>query len=186
MPDGKILVDGLEIRSSGGNVGFVARYLADGQIDETFGGGLGYAELPRWTDAVDCLEVDGDGNILIGAGFYSDVVFQLDPDGSTLSTFEVLGPTGAPLDIHDLSFVDGSLYILGMDHSASPLIRVGRFSSLGVIDPEFADAGWATVSFGAPYPWASDLVAAGDGRLYVMGQAGDGAAEQATVARIWP
>ncbi|WP_152052616.1 FG-GAP-like repeat-containing protein [Tautonia marina] len=104
QPDGKILIVGSIL--VGDNYDFVvARTLADGRLDTTFGGGSGKVTIPfdyggNNHDFALAIALAPDGKIVVAgavAGQYggSDTDFgvaRLNPDGTIDTTFDALGP----------------------------------------------------------------------------------------------
>ncbi|MCC7028649.1 MAG: T9SS type A sorting domain-containing protein [Saprospiraceae bacterium] len=123
--DGKILVGGI---SSGGltNDFVIARYLINGDLDQTFGnGGFVKTDINGDDDQLNRIYIQDDGKILaIGGGKlglqYNGIVIRYNSDGTIDNSFGVNGifrlihtDDNSDYFFHGIDVKDGSIYISG-------------------------------------------------------------------------
>lgn len=161
-PVGRVLVAGRTSTGPGAWKMFVARFLAGGALDTTFGGtgriidpfGLGFSVNSR-ADAIAWL---GDGSILVGgtsevgAAFAEFVIGKLGASGVPVTGFGVLGHTtvdfgGSGVDrLADLA-VDGAGRIVVVGTADADLVdsefAIARLASDGFLDTSFSGDGRA-------------------------------------------
>jgi uncharacterized delta-60 repeat protein len=187
-PDGKILTTGY---SSGGPNGttlpWVARYLANGALDTTFGaGGRVYIEfadaggVPRPWDIV----VQPDGKPIIGGWLAPNTwgfnLVRLRTDGSRDTSFGTNGvavgggeANKKRVDVRDIHLLpDGRILAAGNGTDEwDDTIAVGRFTAQGVLDSTFGDDGIRLVG---PQPFGGALGAlidvGPDGKIVLASQ----------------
>jgi len=118
QPDGRVVAGG-QFSSAGGKVSRgVARFNADGSVDETFGPNPGVLGTDT---AVYALLLQPDGRIVVGGHFSGyngqprNGLARLNPDGSLDETFAPgTGISGGAAEVTDLAMTaDGSLYLGG-------------------------------------------------------------------------
>jgi len=185
-PDGKLVTAG----SAVGVVvhGLVARYLADGSLDATFGSG-GLATTDLGDVGFNALARQADGG-LVAAGVAivgpteNFVVARFDADGTLDATFGsggiVVTPIGALRDFATGVVVqpDGKIVVAGSTLSAGASmpsrVAVVRYLADGTLDATFGLGGIVTTMVGNS-TYGADLLRQPDGKLVVAGSAFDGA-----------
>lgn len=157
LPDGKILAGGLSDTSAGFRL-FVARYLADGTRDTTFGsGGVFFSSVG--SSAAD-LKVQSDGKILV-AGING--LIRLNANGSLDAGFGVSGVAPSPevpvtggvvvlpfqgvLPLSDGKILTATPYGLTSDTT----LFLTRFLADGTLDTTFGSSGVATAELGSGF-----------------------------------
>jgi uncharacterized delta-60 repeat protein len=194
--DGKIVVAGDSfVRNpsfptfvTDSNVG-VARFNAEGTIDETFGtGGVVISNFISF-DRADALAIQPDGKIIVagdsnstGTGPYTAYLFRYNSNGTPDETFGSSGLGAAITGSFDVAAVslqpDGKIVVGGTFLSASPAnadFALARYHSDGTLDNGFGVAGVAVTDF----PWtgnasgrenvAATLALQQDGKIVVGG-----------------
>jgi uncharacterized delta-60 repeat protein len=177
--DGRIVVAG-EVSKGSVRFAFIARYLADGLPDRTFGGD-GIVIDERFLGA-QALAVQPDGRVLIAGPAF---VARYRTDGTRDPTFDDDGLAGAPgfLTVGDvLQDLRGRIVVGGSaGRRERPSFAVARLTVTGKRDPSFGRRGvvhdlrqrdhWAQVERLVPLP---------DGRLIAVGWATRGKASPLT------
>ncbi len=179
QPDGKILVAGWHYDNGNYNFG-VARYLSDGNTDNSFGEkGLISLDIgPR--DFAKTIVLQSDDKILVGGngGANSEqmILARYTADGQP-DTFGVLGVTVAtfdhPAQAHALAIeADGGIVLAGcLDGDLSPM-AVARFTAAGQPDNSFSQDGKAIFALGnGPSCVRAIAQNPNNGNLYVAGYA---------------
>lgn len=188
QPDGKILVGGTSIQS-GIYYPILARYLADGSLDPSFGSG-GIVQGEEGV-GVKALVLPNENILLVGrkSGFtVPDIyVWRFLPDGSPDLAYGVNGraeakeirANGATLQ------PDGKLVVVGLQQG---LFAVARFLTDGSLDPTFGIAGTlrTDVSGTQQLAQAHDVHIQTDGRIVVTGEAYKNGSHNMAVARYLP
>ena len=192
QPDGKILV-AAGVDNPNGVPSEMARFTASGQLDTTFGNGVGMINLayPGPTQ----IAVQSNGKILVAAGEAARLVNQAQPaaqpgsitrynsNGTLDKTF---GSSGSASSLASASALllqsDGKIVVAGAltsklnpPPSANDVgFGIARYSSNGVIDRSFGTGGIAIVDFGvnAPVSGAFALAIQSNGDLVAAGAAG--------------
>lgn len=174
--DGKVLAGG----SGGPGLDFaVVRYLSDGSLDPSFGGGLGYV-LTNLTgnDVIRGLAVQRDGRIL-GAGFVHPgpnfAVARYLPDGSLDPTFgtggTVITDVQGPDNTRGIALQsDGKILVVGY---ASYNFAVVRYLADGTLDPSFGTGGMVVTDLGQDDVCRAVAIQA-DGKIICGGYTGEG------------
>lgn len=202
-PDGKVLVAGWRSDGCGGPGcgqaagAYVARYLAsahdadtvlDGDLDTTFGSG-GLVRLDAGAQVAGATSIAVDDNTgtiyvggwrrpVIGAGPSEAVIWVLGPDGSLASEIVMPNPMATDQAVESLVRTGtGELLAGGFRGTGSRSFAVWRVLSNLSLDGSFGDGAGvalhpATPEFGNE--GATELVLAGDGRVYALGRAGGG------------
>ncbi|MEX2139037.1 MAG: putative Ig domain-containing protein [Pirellulales bacterium] len=190
QPDGKVIAVGA--LSGLGNLNFgMARYLPNGAIDTSFGGGDGLVETnladsPTPHDFVNTIAIQPDGKILLAGGASTNsgmamAIARYNADGSLDSTFGggdglVLNYVGVPTIIRSLALApDGKIVAVTTDDMGgnffvadTPFV-VSRYSADGTPDPAFgAGTGFVTVRVGDTAR-ARDVAIQPDGKILVAG-----------------
>lgn len=182
-PDGKILLSGSDSRSDPypPNDGFVARFLSNGALDTSFGGGDGVAIVSP--DPVEAVALQPDGKIVVGL---AGRVARISSTGELDTAFG----SGGFAVLADLSRTPGALLVqptggivaaLGSNDRRELVLR--RLLPTGAADGAFANP---TMSFDSATSWGrsampDSLLAQPDGRLLVTL-----AGSKFAVARFWP
>src|SRR5689334_2192182 len=161
--DGRIVAAGTI--DSGGVTRFAAvKLLPNGDVDPSFGGGLGYVITGPAGAQLGGMAMDANGNIVLagsrgGGGGEIPLIIRLAPDGTPDATFGAGGTVdGAPLGLAGratavLARPDGTV-VFTVDntpgHSGSSAFTVVRLLTSGAPDPAFNAGGISTVVFGTP------------------------------------
>lgn len=203
---GKLLVAGVA-----GDQFALARYLANGDLDPTFGGGDGKVrtDITAGYDAVQDIRVNGDGTILAAGcaggtlssspdrecpGGFATVRYL--PDGSLDASFGVAGivsTTGTvpgsgtvPHTIHDVRLQpDGKLVVAGeIGQTETRSFLIGRYDVDGAPDTSFDTDGWATIAEDGEDWVALTLLVQPNGKVLAGGYAFLGDYEYFALARL--
>ncbi|HEY1172048.1 MAG TPA: protein kinase [Verrucomicrobiae bacterium] len=165
QPDGKYLVAGRFTKLGEANHNRIARFNADGSVDETFQPGLGKTD-----DEIHIITLQPDGKILVGGAFevfngqtHTHIV-RLNADGSIDKSFVTQIPSFHVSAIHVLP--DGKLFIAGRFTKVRPgehiRNRLARLNPNGTVDESFN-----------PLPGSNDdidrIVIQKDGRILIAG-----------------
>lgn len=155
LPDDRLVVGGTFVQYDGQPCGRIARLEPDGELDESFGTGIGF------DGAVLCITRQTDGRLLIGGRFQTyqgssmPLVVRLSPNGELDTEFHP--------DLSDLEGViglieqpDGRILVTGQRN-------VGAFTALRRLLPD----GSLDTSFQAPAFRPSATVLLDDGRILV-------------------
>jgi uncharacterized delta-60 repeat protein len=173
LADGRLLVAGV-VRPEGGTDDFaVARFLADGTIDTSFGvDGWTVVDLDGSTDTLRDLAVQADGGMLLaGEGFFPNssgtrdfAIVRLDSDGALDSAFGSNGVARVSIDTFDeaaaIGLLAGGDVILGGSSDGDYVII--RFKGDGSLDTTFGDAGVVIHDFLGQFDFMRDLVVIDD------------------------
>jgi uncharacterized delta-60 repeat protein len=186
LPDGRLIVLG----SRAGNDYLAARYLPDGTLDPSFGGGDGWVSIamPRPAPFGPAAGSDaaraGNGAVSLhgssGGGFYVhsqglNQIFRFTPDGMVDASFGD-GGTATISDtrlfrIHDVAEgIDGTVWVTGFGRDAANSIRrflLIKLTPNGQLDTDYGEGGFAL--FGDVDALAYDLLVQPDGRLVLAG-----------------
>ena len=210
QPDGKVVAAGAgsisAARSLGGEGGVgarsgsqfaLARYLPDGSLDSTFGGGGKVTTDIAGDDAqalAVVLQPDGKlvaaGGAVVG-GFGRFALARYLPDGALDPTFGGDGKltTDFPgVDARAFALVlqsDGKLVAAGYSYEGGKSIQfaLARYLPDGALDPDFGDAGIVVTDFAGGTDEARALVLQPDGKLVAAGFALEGGNFQFALAR---
>jgi uncharacterized delta-60 repeat protein len=183
QPDGKIVVAGISIFPSSGNVDFtLARYLPNGTLDASFSGdGKVLTDFEGGSDDVaSAVALQPDGKIVMAGD--SNGAFALarylpngtldasfSGDGKVLTDFE-----GGSVDSAQALTIqpNGKIVVAGVsDSSGTNDFALVRYLSNGTLDPSFGSNGMVLTDFGSG---SNDVIFAlttqpRDGRLVVAG-----------------
>lgn len=152
QPDGKIVVAGDRASDFA-----IARYLSNGTIDTTFGGGDGFVQVGiSGVDAARALALQKDGKIVVvgySNGSLTASMVRLLPNGdldTTFGTNGVVGPTNFSQTSARFLRVkiqnDQKIVVAGYIDTGSNNLFVARYMSDGSLDPFFGSAGIKIVS----------------------------------------
>ncbi len=188
--DGRILL-AISAKNSGAPTdSAVARLLADGSLDASFGNvGISEVDFPSASDSSNGVFVAADGKIVFGGQGccgttgWDLVNVRLQPDGTSDTGFgdagqvvtDILGDDefGSPIAVLD----DGSIYAVGSGYASAQDsfdFVVLRLLADGSPDPAFGGSGAVTADFGSQTDRARDLVVYADGRVLVVGHTSEG------------
>jgi uncharacterized delta-60 repeat protein len=189
QPDGKIVVAGSSIHNNF-TVGFVlARFNANGTLDQAFGnGGSVLFNFGDNASEGNAVVLQPDGKIVVvgmsGAGSYSELNdFALARFNSNGTPDQSFG-TGGKLKTHfDGEFntgsrassarlqPDGKLVVAGVykNESTPHEFALTRYNPDGTLDATFGNAGKMTTSLGAADAFAAGLVLQPDGKIVLTG-----------------
>jgi uncharacterized delta-60 repeat protein len=157
LRDGRIVAAGT-IRLAAGGTRFVAfRLLPNGEVDPSFGGGLGYVTPGPANGQLAAMVADRDGNLFLGggrpdgAGGELPVLIKLLPDGTPDPTFTAInsGPSGRVTSI--LLRSNGSItFSIGAGPGLSGIaaFTVVRLLPTGALDPSFGGTGVVSIPMG--------------------------------------
>ncbi|MDJ0779659.1 MAG: DUF4347 domain-containing protein, partial [Gammaproteobacteria bacterium] len=153
--------DGSIVAAGSGNDQFaVVRYLANGALDPSFGGGDGIVntDFGAGNDYAYNVEVLGDGSILVGGNSNNDfAIAKYDASGNLdtgfgggdgMATVDVLGgaETGYGMALQS----DGSIIVGGSSNNGDSDFALVRFTAAGVHDTTFnSGAGHAVTPIGS-------------------------------------
>jgi uncharacterized delta-60 repeat protein len=199
QPDGKIVVAGASWTEAGFDGIAVARFLAGGQVDGSFGtGGVATAEFTAGTDGggdwAGGVAIQRNGRIVVAgdaggpaeytssfgvARFLGDG--SLDPsfrgDGTARTNFTKWDDSASDVAIQ----ADGKIVaagVAGFAWGSLPTFALARYRVDGTLDPSFGDGGKLRTRVGGVQPgqqldivgsWASAVVLQSDGRIVVAG-----------------
>lgn len=214
--DGRIVAAGyaaaLEPRGIGPgsrNVQFgLARYLANGNLDSSFGtAGKVMTDFAEGNDAAAALALQPDGRLVAAGLAYIDGSFdfalaryladgKLDPAfgrGGKVSTD--FAPPRTPAANADGSYArgdaanavavqaDGSIVAAGVDRNgASDDFALTRYSPTGALDPTFGNGGLVRTDFNNAQDSANGVVVTPEGTIVVAGTANPGSNEDFALA----
>ncbi|WP_344960203.1 hypothetical protein, partial [Zobellella aerophila] len=202
--DGKILVTGSLYTVANGPFSgrelLVVRFLEDGSLDASFGGGDGISRLfASFSASTAGLALQSDGKILVtsvrqvfsgGLTAHNDLV-RLNSDGTLDTGFG----TGGAADISMLGWsqfkdvavqADGSILVAGNKNVSGNGVDFAlmRFTGAGVLDTGFADgAASITTDIGNAHNYAWDMALDPDGKILLAGNRYVGADNDFAVAR---
>lgn len=178
QPDGKILATGRTAVGQNSKL-FVGRFLADGNFDPTFGGGMGFVEYPSFTGKK--MAVDNGGRIVVlgyivnnGQGFTT--LYRLNADGTKDNTFSGDGylefhfPADLQIngDEENLAIApDNSIYVVGKDYANHGIVC--KITPNGVLDNSFSGDGKVVIAhqLGGEIQ-GNDIACAADGKVWVL------------------
>ena len=190
LADGRLLVAGV-VRGAGGTDDFaVARFLADGTLDTSFGSsGWSVVDLDGSADTLHDLEVQADGRILLGgegyfpgsSGTRDFALVRLSSDGALDPSFGSGGVARVSVDTFDetaaIDLLAGGDIVLGGSSSGDYVVI--RFNGDGSLETSFGTAGVASHDFLGQYDFMRDLVVVDDWqgkgeRIVAVGMARNG------------
>lgn len=148
MADGRVVVAGT---TSVGNDVAVARFLADGTPDASFGPGGRRTVSFGGNDMATGMALQKDGKVVVGgytdaAGGIDFAVCRLNVDGTLDATFAGDGTTTVDFGHDDRANTlairhDGTILLAGSWDDGTPEVAVARLKSDGALDPTFGGDG---------------------------------------------
>jgi uncharacterized delta-60 repeat protein len=162
----------------------LARYMADGELDATFGtGGLITTDLGRdMRDSPAALAIQSDGKIIVvgvqwnGMSFYNMFIARYTSDGQLDTSFGTGGLADPQLDAPDTRATaitmqaDGKIVVGGSvtpEGAEAPQMALLRFTATGSLDGSFGTGG-QVISEAGPTT-VGDVGIQADGRIVVVG-----------------
>ena len=185
QPDGKIVVAGAAIAANGVDADFaVARYNADGSLDDNFGAhGIATVDVGTDNDVATGLGIESDGKIVVGGDAGEDVgLARLLPNGTLDITFGNLGKSvtkiGLGADVNRIALTsDGGIRIAGSTVGAISQnhdFLLAGFKADGTLNLGFGHFGFVTTDFGEGDDFAQNLLVDDQGEIVVVGRASSG------------
>jgi uncharacterized delta-60 repeat protein len=181
QPDGKIVVAGSAFTSSIDEDFAVARYNADGSLDDNFGAhGIATIDLGTDNDFATGLAIESDGKIVLGGNAGEDVgLARLLPNGSLDITFGNLGKSvtriGLGADVNGVALdSDGGVRIAGSTVGAISQnhdFLLAGFKADGTLNLGFGHFGFVTTDFGEGDDFAENLLVDRKGEIVLVGRA---------------
>ena len=192
QPDGRIVVAGLAHNGFHPEFG-VARYEADGELDETFGtGGRVTTTIGEYAEA-HAVAIQPDGRIVVAGYAFTGsgdefAVVRYTPDGQLDPTFgsdgQVTVAVGSDAYARAVALQpSGRIVVAGStEESFDYDFALVRLTSSGSLDGSFGTGGRVTTSFGRN-AFAFAVAVDGDGRIIAAGRAEEGFGGAFAVAR---
>ena len=195
--DGKIVVAGYS-RNGNDSDFAVARYLASGQPDPSFGGGQVTTDLGTDNDVGYSVAVQSDDKIVVagytGSGSGVDfAVVRYNTNGTVDLSFGVTGKVITDLR-GDGDFgstvalqTDGKIVVAGCSYNGfNDDFGVVRYNTNGTLDSTFGFGGIVTSDFGDTGDFGYSVAVQSDGKIVVAGESDAGGDYDFTVARYLP
>lgn len=200
QPDGKFIVVG-DCASGSSRVTCIARYLADGQLDATFGNsGTVVNAVPNAMHLSSALSLAPDGSILVAGSCLADGRFNFcisryDAGGNIDPALATAGPRVLALEAGVSSYgsaillqPDGKVLLAGSCSSPGPFFG---FCAIRVhpdfaIDSTFANGGIATTVMGPVNGYVLGARLLADGRMILAGQCSNGVHRSFCMLRYTP
>lgn len=195
-PDGKIVACGDELTSDGAAVGYVFRFMPDGQLDATFGDD-GRVEVPTHVFACSSVQPRSDGKVVISGILSTGTpdspawvtkLVSINTNGTLDMTFGVDGVT----DVDIFAGGDDSVEAMAVQRDDSVVLAApGYPNTFGVVrvrpdgsfDPAFGDDGRVQVAFpGVAYPDVRRIYFDDGGRITLVGSVGIEGSENSAFA----
>jgi len=194
QPDGKIVVAGYSDNTF--NYDFaVARYLANGTLDNTFGTNGKVIKNFGSTDFGLAMALLPNGKILVSGRAYNGqngdfALIQLNANGSYDNTFGTAGAMMADLFGEDESAnaiaiqADGKIVLVGDRYKNNvSIFAIARFNPDGSLDPSFSFDGKLSTAIGTMNDVAHAVAIQGDGKIVVAGVSNTAAISDFALAR---
>ncbi len=193
--DGKILVAGFTTNGAQRDFALV-RYLADGTLDTSFGGGDGIVTTDIGSSSADeawSMVVQTDGRIFLGGTSASDfAVVRYLVDGSLDTSFssdgkatvDFSGVAGADSGYGLALQADGKLVQTGSSLMGATLdFSLTRYNTDGSLDTGFGTGGKVITAIGSSFDIAQSVVIQSDGKIVVGGYSTNGTNNDFAVVR---
>ena len=178
--DGKLVAAG-RAGGRGGRFALV-RYLADGTLDDTFGGdGKVFTNFTARFDGAFDLELQADGRLVaagMAGGFNRFALARYNSDGTLDTSFGGDGKVTTNFTAGgDFAFgvaiqTDGKIVAVGRAGGSGGRVAVARYNNNGTLDTSFSGDGRATTNFTAGEDTVDHVAIQSDGRIVVAGTAG--------------
>lgn len=191
LSDDRLLVAGYA--HNGGDDDFVvARYSADGELDESFGtGGVAVVDFGGGSDRAIDVAMDGAGNILlVGEAGGEMGIARLTAEGHLDDGFGAGGKVrldrGGMADAIAVAVgPDGSIYVGGNseDGGGAWSMTAVMLTPAGELDTSFGEDGWALAAAGTD-TYANDMLLLPNQTLLLVGSWGEGTMTEAAAARL--
>ena len=189
QPDGRVLVGGTR---EGTNYAFaLTRYLSDGSIDSSFGGGDGIVitDFGPGDDLAKSISIQPNGKILVGGSSHNGLnadfaLVRYESNGALDTSFgggdgKVTTPIGAGDDVgFSVALqIDSKIVVAGASYSnAGSDFAVARYLPDGTLDTNFGGGdGKVVTSIGNGIDECLSISLQSDGRLLLVGHAFNGA-----------
>jgi uncharacterized delta-60 repeat protein len=201
QPDGRVVLAGTvpSVVDGGGTDFAVVRLLINGQLDPTFGGGLGSVTIPldlggSNNDTAHAVAIQPDGKIVVAGSASTDdagldfAVVRLNADGSPDGTFGTGGVVTVPFTSTQAVVSDDVAYAVAIQPDEKIVLAgsarfdfaAARLNPDGTLDATFGTKGKATIVYSAQGFQADAARAVAlqpDGKIILAGYA-DGAGFQ--------
>ncbi len=194
QPDGKIVVAGGVVPVAGNGAVAVARFLADGTLDASFGsGGRVTTDLSTGEDYASAIGVQPDGKLVVAAtASTSFAAVRYNPNGTLDASFGSGGKTITPFtgllaESSALALLgDGRIVVVGtVDDGLDRFdMAAARYTSSGVPDATFGTSGTTVVDVSHGYDFANAALALPDGKLVLAGQSDVGNSTRMALVRL--
>lgn len=191
LPDGRLLVAGYANNGTDDDFA-VARYSADGVLDDTFGEeGFTIVDFGG-TDRVNDVALDGEGNILlVGEADGEMGIARLTPEGDLDDGFGTggkvhLARSGMAEAIGVAVGPDGAIYVGGNSEESGDAwtMAATRLTPTGEQDASFGEDGWALAIPAGAATYATDMLVLPNHSLLLVGGWTSGEVTEAAAARI--
>jgi len=181
--DGKIVVVGGVLQDSGTNLNMaIARYNADGSLDDGFDGDGVVVTDSGYMEAAAGVAIQNDGKILVSgligdSGWIDGALLRYNSDGSLDTDFGTEGGVQTDFGGDDVLNAiaiqpDGKIVTVGFGGPNSQFI-ISRYHADGSIDTDFGTGGGAATYYGGAWSYADDVAIQPDGKIVVVGASHD-------------
>ena len=162
--DGKIVAAGYSYNGSDEDFG-LARYTAEGVLDQTFGsGGLVATDSGHGDDEAHAVALQSDGKI-VAAGSGGIGLARYTTSGELDATFGDGGKVTTGIYAHAVALQsDGKIVVAGYSGGNSAL---ARYTAAGELDAAFGDGGKVTTDFDSGSDQANAVAVQSDGKIIV-------------------
>lgn len=187
QPDGKIVVGGSTDASGTDKAFLLVRYLANGQLDTSFGeGGKAITQFEQASDQVYALALQDDGKIVAAgsASFPGDTgqdfaIARYRANGTLDPAFGLAGKVSTPFGsfgANELAYA----VVLQRFGDEQRIVAVGgegtfiaaRYTSMGLLDPNFGDGGKVHALFQSNIGSAESVTLTEDNKIVIAGHIG--------------
>jgi uncharacterized delta-60 repeat protein len=180
-PEGKVIIVGKAANCCGYDIA-VARFNADGTLDNTFDGDgvlvFDFGLAPNVWEYPHTVAVQPDGKIIIGGVANQDLALvRLNNDGSFDNTFDGDGKVTTHIagvdEIYSIVLQnDGKIVAAGSSSGGTQDMVVARYLSNGTLDNTFDGDGIAIAPFGPSVDIAYSVMLQPDGKIVIAGASG--------------
>jgi uncharacterized delta-60 repeat protein len=185
-PDGRIVAAGFATNAGGHREFALARYLANGTLDSSFGsGGTVVTSILGNNDQAQAVQLQTDGSIVV-AGSATMVPFggafalaRYDVNGNLDANFGTNGVVTTNFAFQSVDAAhalliqpDGKIVVVGSSNQGNGnVFGVARFDTDGSLDPLFGSGGKVSTSVAGQQDDANSVTIQSDGKLVVAGDA---------------